>query len=108
MVERPVEIKREEPVVVKEEIKQEKESVEVKVEAKEIKHLNYEDLTSIQLRVLEILQNKGVLKSNQISEHFPETNPRTIRRELKGLKEMKIINSIGGGKTTVYKINEMY
>jgi len=102
VAEKPVEIKKEEPMVVKEEVRQEK------TEAKEIKHLNYEDLTSIQLRMLEILQNKGVLKSNQISEHFPETNPRTIRRELKGLKEMKIINSMGGGKTTVYRINEMY
>jgi hypothetical protein len=109
--ERPIEIKKEVEEVVEKVTKKEEvalERVEPKSETKEIKHINYEDLTSIQLRVLEILQNKGILKSNQISEHFPTTNPRTIRRELKGLKEMKIINSIGGGKTTVYKINEMY
>jgi hypothetical protein len=105
VIEESVEIKKEEePVVVKEEIRQEKP----KQENKEIEHINYEDLSGIQLKVLEILQNQGSLKSNQISEHFPETNPRTIRRELKGLKEMKIIDSMGGGKTTVYRINEIY
>jgi hypothetical protein len=75
---------------------------------KEIEHLNYEDLSNVQLKVLEILQGKGRLKSNQISQFFPDMNPRTIRRELKGLKEMKIIVANGGGKTTVYEINKTY
>ena len=74
-------------------------------EKREVKHINYEELSSIQLKVLEILQSKGRLKANQISEFFPEMNPRTIRRELKGLKDSKIINSAGGGKMTVYGVN---
>lgn len=83
-----------------------KEEKKADVTKREVKHLNYEELSSVQLKVLEILQSQGQLKANQISEGFPEMNPRTIRRELKGLKEMKIISSIGGGKMTVYKISE--
>lgn len=86
------------PVMAKEERKAEPEK-------REVKHINYEELSSIQLRMLEILQSKGHLKANQISEFFPEMNPRTIRRELKGLKDSKIINSNGGGKMTVYGVN---
>lgn len=82
-----------------------KEERRAEPEKREVKHINYEELSSIQLRVLEILQSKGHLKANQISEFFPEMNPRTIRRELKGLKDSKIINSNGGGKMTVYGVN---
>lgn len=87
---------------LKEEVREEKKA---EPEKREVKHINYEELSSIQLRVLEILQNKGRLKANQISEFFPEMNPRTIRRELKGLKDSKIINSTGGGKMTLYGVN---
>jgi hypothetical protein len=80
----------------------------VEREEREVEHLNYEDLSNAQLRVLEILQGKGEMKSNQLSQFFPEMNPRTVRRELKGLKEMKIITTAGGGKTTVYKINQTF
>ena len=82
-----------------------REEKKAEPEKREIKHINYEELSSIQLRVLEILQSKGRLKANQISEFFPEMNPRTIRRELKDLKDSKIINSNGGGKMTVYGVN---
>lgn len=85
-----------------------KEEKKADVTKREVKHLNYEELSSVQLKVLEILQSEGQLKANQISDNFPEMNPRTIRRELKGLKEMKIISSMGGGKMTVYKISESY
>jgi hypothetical protein len=106
-----VEIQKEESVTVfanMGNIKEEKVKEEKKVEVtkREVKHLNYEELSSVQLKVLEILQSHGQLKANQISECFPEMNPRTIRRELKGLKEMKIISCMGGGKMTAYKIRE--
>ena len=78
------------------------------VEVKKTKDINYEELSSVQLKVLEILQNKGQLKSIEISESFPNMNPRTIRRELKGLKDLKIVVSAGGGKTTIYEINKSY
>jgi len=87
---------------LKEEAREEKRA---EPEKREVKHINYEELSSIQLKVLEILQSKGRLKANQISEFFPEMNPRTIRRELKGLKDSKIINSNGGGKMTLYGVN---
>lgn len=110
-VKKPVimEIKKEEPVSVSANIKEEvKEEKKAEVEKREVEHINYEELSSVQLKVLEILQNKGQLKANQISDFFPEMNPRTIRRELKGLKESKIITSNGGGKTTVYGINKSF
>ncbi|MFA5714906.1 MAG: hypothetical protein WC998_04145 [Candidatus Paceibacterota bacterium] len=110
-VKKPVvmEIKKEEQVSVSAGIKEEvKEEKKTEPEKREIKHINYEELSSVQLKVLEILQNKGQLKANQISDFFPEMNPRTIRRELKGLKESKIITSIGGGKMTSYEINKSY
>ncbi len=100
-IEKVVELKKEEPQVSEPEKKPEP----VKME---IKHINYEELSNVQLKVLEILQGKGQLKSNQIGQFFPEMNPRTIRRELKGLKELKIISSNGGGKMTVYEINKTY
>lgn len=106
-----VEIQKEESVTVfanMGNMKEEKVKEDKKVETvkREVKHLNYEELSSVQLKVLEILQGRGQLKANQISECFPEMNPRTIRRELKGLKEMKIISCLGGGKMTAYKISE--
>lgn len=105
----PVEIKKEEPTpVFAGSVTSIKEEKKPDVTKREVKHLNYEELSSVQLKVLEILQSRGQLKANQISEGFPEMNPRTIRRELKGLKEMKIISSMGGGKMTVYKISESY
>ena len=104
-----VEIQKEEPVAVfANNVPSTKEEKKADVTKREVKHLNYEELSSVQLKVLEILQSQGQLKANQISENFPEMNPRTIRRELKGLKEMKIISSMGGGKMTVYKISESY
>ena len=108
---RPVvmEIKREEPIAVSAGIKEEvREEKKMETEKREVKHINYEELSSVQLKVLEILQGKGQLKANQISDFFPEMNPRTIRRELKGLKESKIITSVGGGKLTLYEINKAY
>jgi len=105
-----VEIQKEEPITVfaNNVTNNAREEKKADVTKREVRHLNYEELSSVQLKVLEILQSQGQLKANQISEGFPEMNPRTIRRELKGLKEMKIISSIGGGKMTVYKINESY
>jgi hypothetical protein len=110
-VKKPVimEIKKEESISVSAGVKEEtKEEKKTEPEKREVKHINYEELSSVQLKVLEILQNKGQLKANQISDFFPEMNPRTIRRELKGLKESKIITSIGGGKMTSYEINKSY
>ncbi|MFA5433018.1 MAG: hypothetical protein WC319_09160 [Candidatus Paceibacterota bacterium] len=101
-----VEIQKEEVTVFANNVVSAKEEKKTDVTKREVKHLNYEELSSVQLKVLEILQSQGQLKANQISEGFPEMNPRTIRRELKGLKEMKIISSMGGGKMTVYKISE--
>ena len=103
-----VEIQKEEVTVFANNVVSAKEEKKTDVTKREVKHLNYEELSSVQLKVLEILQSQGQLKANQISEGFPEMNPRTIRRELKGLKEMKIISSMGGGKMTVYKISESY
>jgi hypothetical protein len=105
----PIEIKREkvlvEAIAPREESNTEKEE---KKEVKKLRDINYEELTPIQLKVLEILQEEGNIKSNQISSYFPEMNPRTIRRELKGLKDMKIVSTIGGGKATLYEINKTY
>ena len=93
------------PSGITEEAREEKKA---EPEKREVKHINYEELSSVQLKVLEILQSRGQLKANQISEFFPETNPRTIRRELKGLKDSKIITSAGGGKMTVYEVSKSF
>ena len=92
--EKPVAVKEEKPVVQK--------------EIKKSRSINYEELSSIQLKVLEMLQNHGQLKPNQICEFFPDINPRTIRRELKGLKDLNILSAVGGGKTVLYEINQAY
>ena len=81
---------------------------EVKKEIKKSRSINYEELSAVQLKVLEMLQSRGQLKPNQICDFFPETNPRTIRRELKGLKDLKILLTTGGGKTITYEINQSY
>jgi len=72
---------------------------------KSFDEIDYEKLTSIQLKVLELLQSNGQLKPNEINKYFPNLTARSIRRELKGLKERHIIGVIGAGKTTSYKIN---
>lgn len=118
MVEKEIIEKKEEP---KREFKQEvekkatniaaiqlKEAVkksEAAIEEKSFDEIDYEKLTSIQLKVLELLQGSGQLKPNEINKHFPDVTPRSIRRELKGLKERHIIGTVGSGKTISYKIN---
>jgi hypothetical protein len=94
--------KEEKPVVVKE------EKPAIQKEIKKSRSINYEALSSVQLKVLEMLQNHGQLKPTQICDFFPEMNPRTIRRELKGLKDLNILLMVGGGKTTLYEINQAY
>ncbi|MDD2274749.1 MAG: hypothetical protein PHI91_02695 [Candidatus Pacebacteria bacterium] len=97
-----IEKKEEKKEVVKE------EKPLIKKEIKKSRSINYEELSAVQLKVLEMLQNRGQLKPNQICDFFPETNPRTIRRELKGLKDLKILLTTGGGKTITYEINQSY
>lgn len=70
--------------------------------------INYEELSSIQLKTLEILQNKGFLKASQISQFFEDTSERSIRREIKELKDKSIIVSKGSGKSTFYELNHVY
>ena len=76
-----------------------------KIFNKEEGDIDYENLSSIQLKVLELLQNNGQLKPNEIHKHFPDVNPRSIRRELYGLKSRHIISAVGSGRTISYKIN---
>ena len=81
-----------------------------KEEKKEItgKQIEYEKLSDIQLKVLEILQNKGQLKPNELKEFFPKVSARSIRRELRELKEKNIICAFGSGKAIFYEINPHY
>ncbi|MFA6252218.1 MAG: HTH domain-containing protein [Candidatus Paceibacterota bacterium] len=70
--------------------------------------IDYEELSSIQLKTLEILQNKGFLKASQISKHFEDTSERSVRREIKELKDKSIIVAKGSGRSTFYEINHVY
>jgi DNA-binding transcriptional ArsR family regulator len=70
--------------------------------------IDYEELSSIQLRTLEILQNKGFLKASQISQCFEDVSERSVRREIKELKDKSIIVSKGSGKSTFYELNHVY
>lgn len=67
--------------------------------------IDYEKLSSVQLKVLELLQGSGKLRPNEIHKHFPNVSPRSIRRELQGLKARHIIDVVGAGRTIGYKIN---
>ena len=78
---------------------------EANVSEKSFDEIDYEKLTSVQLKVLELLQGSGQLKPNEINKHFPSVTPRSIRRELKGLKERHIIGVVGSGRKISYKIN---
>lgn len=70
--------------------------------------IDYEELSSIQLKTLEILQNKGFLKASQIGKYFEDTSERSVRREIKELKDKSIIIAKGSGRSTFYEINHVY
>lgn len=70
--------------------------------------IDYEELTSIQLKTLEILQNKGFLKVSQIGKYFEDASERSIRREIKELKDKSIIVAKGSGRSTFYELNYVY
>jgi DNA-binding transcriptional ArsR family regulator len=70
--------------------------------------INYEELNSNQLSVLELLQSKKFLKSTQICEYFKDISERTIRRDIKELKDKGIIIAKGSGKSTSYQLNYIY
>jgi hypothetical protein len=82
--------------------------VSSKKQEKNTTDIDYENLTGTQLKVLEILQSKGVLKSNEISKNFPDLTPRSVRRELHGLKEKRVIESFGSGRAVSYGINQVF
>ncbi len=65
-------------------------------------------LTDMQEQVLDILQDNGKMKPSDINHLFPNITPRSIRRELKNLKQRGIINSEGSGRNTSYEINSLY
>ena len=95
----------------KAEVKNMEENGEKRKEAIEIKSdvvIDYEELSSIQLKTLEILQNKGFLKASQISKYFEDASERSVRREIKELKDKRIVVAKGGGKSTFYEINHVY
>jgi hypothetical protein len=73
-----------------------------------VAEIDYAKLTGVQLKVLELLQGSGQLKTTEISKHFPNVTTRTIRRELKGLKERNIINPVGVGRSIAYEINQVF
>lgn len=112
-MERPKEreVKKEIRIEAKTETKPREEVIEKKEKKEDkpsIAEIDYAKLTSIQLKVLELLQGKGQLKTNDISKHFPNVTTRTIRRELKGLKERNIINPVGIGRSIAYEINQVF
>jgi DNA-binding transcriptional ArsR family regulator len=99
-------VKKEHPkkeAVVEKAIKKEETKSEIGA-----KQIEYEELSDLQLKVLELLQNKGQLKPNEINAYFPKLSPRSVRRELKELREKNIINSSGSGKSIFYQINQYY
>lgn len=90
---------------VKKPVLEKKEEVLDKIEISN-KNIEYEKLSDIQLRLLELLQNKGQLRPIEINTYFPKLSSRSVRRELMKLREKNIINSGGGGKSIYYRINE--
>ncbi|MFA5368730.1 MAG: DeoR family transcriptional regulator [Candidatus Paceibacterota bacterium] len=86
----------------------EEKSENKKQETSSSTEIDYAKLTDIQLKVLELLQGKGQLKTTDISKHFPNVTTRTIRRELKGLRERNIINPIGIGRAIAYELNQVF
>jgi DNA-binding transcriptional ArsR family regulator len=67
--------------------------------------IDYEELSSTQLRILEVLQVKKFLKAGDICKYFEDTGERTIRREIKDLKDRGIIVTRGSGKSTFYQLS---
>jgi hypothetical protein len=65
-------------------------------------------LSDVQEKVLDILQDNGKMRPSDITIFFPDMNPRSLRRELRNLKERGIINSDGSGRSTSYEINSLY
>ena len=80
----------------------------IKKQEKSSTEIDYENLTGTQLKVLEILQSKGKLKSNEISKNFPDLTPRSVRRELHGLKERRVIQAFGSGRAVSYGLNQVF
>jgi len=98
-------IKKGKPEQKKQELKEEK-----KEEKKEItgRQIEYEKLSDIQLKLLEILQSNVRLKPNELKKFFPKISSRSIRRELMELKKKNIICAFGSGKAVFYEINPHY
>lgn len=99
-------------IKVKEEKVKEKSSTkgikkESKEKSKDVEESNF-ILSKNQERVVDLLQNHGKLRPLEINNFFQGKNPRSIRRELKDLRERGIIVSSGSGKSTFYEMNTYY
>lgn len=70
--------------------------------------INYEELSDIQLKILEILQTKKFLKAGELCSHFEGLSDRSIRREIKELRDNGIILTKGSGRATYYQLNSIY
>lgn len=109
VAEKKEEVRKEAKPIVEKEIIEPKKKEVVKPEVinmpKSIAEIDYEELTSIQLKVLELLQGSGELKPHEINKYFPNVTARSVRRELQGLKQKHIIDAVGSGRAITYKIN---
>lgn len=77
------------------------------IEEKEDEKIKF-SLTQIQEKVITILQGNGKMRPCDINQFFPDSNPRSIRRELLDLKTRGIVVSNGSGKKTFYEMNSYY
>ena len=97
----------EKKIVEKEVKKQEKKSEEIILKEEEKQKQNF-TLTEIQEKVIKLIQGNGKIKPSDINGLFPGMNPRSIRRELRDLRDRGIVVSNGSGKRTFYEMNSYY
>jgi|GEM_PF-1602033 len=70
--------------------------------------IDYEELSSTQLKILEILQTKKFLKASEVCNYFEDLSNRSVRREIKELRDSGIVITKGSGRSTYYQLNYIY
>jgi hypothetical protein len=55
-------------------------------------------------RIVEILKSKGTVQVKDVKDFFPQLSKRTLRRDFEYLLHQGVVNRIGEGNMTIYKL----
>jgi len=68
-----------------------------------VKEEKIEGLNSRQIKILNVVKEKGIITPKNLQSLVPDVSSRTLRRDMDALAKLKYISQKGSTKSTFYK-----